>query len=445
MSFDPIAYINEPRWMESRLGLERISELLERIGKPQDALRFVHVAGTNGKGSVCAFLAQILQESGYTTGLFTSPYIIEFADRIRVNEDNISPDELFETTLIVKEAADLMADHPTEFELMTAVAFLHFARKECDIVVCEVGLGGRLDSTNVIETVELCIINAIGLDHTEMLGDTLGAIAGEKAGIIKKGVPVLSWEQKPEAMDIIEKAAREQGAPLSVPVFSQLDIKDYHSFRHCEERSDEAIQENPCNNKQGFTYQGETFQISLLGTHQPFNAVMAIEAVKLLRQKGWNISNDALHRGLASTSWSGRFEIIAQNPTFVVDGAHNVDGVQVLVDSLKTYFPQVSPVFIVGVLGDKDYQNMLKLVVPVAAAFVTIAPLNPRAVSANDLAASICEIIEYQGYSLQDIPVHRASGISEAIKHARKLAGTNGLVCAFGSLYSVASIKQSLN
>ena len=182
MSFDPIAYINEPRWLESRLGLERIAELLDRLDRPQDRLRFVHVAGTNGKGSTCAYLASILQAAGLRTGLFTSPYLITFEERIRVDGANISADGLNEATLLVKEQAEAMADHPTEFELMCAVALVHFARSGCDIVVLEVGLGGRLDSTNVIDAPEVAVVARIGLDHTKLLGTTLAAIAGEKAG-----------------------------------------------------------------------------------------------------------------------------------------------------------------------------------------------------------------------------------------------------------------------
>ncbi|MFQ9181093.1 MAG: bifunctional folylpolyglutamate synthase/dihydrofolate synthase [Eggerthella lenta] len=187
MSFDHIAYINEPRWLESRLGLDRIRELLDRLGRPQDRLKFVHVAGTNGKGSTCAYLASILQAAGLRTGLFTSPYLITFEERIRVDGANITLDELTEATLLVKGQAEAMADHPTEFELMTAVALVHFVRRGCDIVVLEVGLGGRLDSTNAIDAPEAAVIARIGLDHTKLLGTTLAAIAGEKAGIVKPG------------------------------------------------------------------------------------------------------------------------------------------------------------------------------------------------------------------------------------------------------------------
>ena len=204
MPFDPIAYINEPRWMESRLGLDRIRELLDRLGRPQDRLKFVHVAGTNGKGSTCAYLASILQAAGLRTGLFTSPYLITFEERIRVDGVNIALDQLAEVALLVKEQAEAMTDHPTEFELMTAVALVHFARQGCDIVVLEVGLGGRLDSTNVIDAPEAAVIARIGLDHTKLLGTALAAIAGEKAGIVKPGSAVVSWPQDAAAMAVVD-------------------------------------------------------------------------------------------------------------------------------------------------------------------------------------------------------------------------------------------------
>ena len=224
MSFDPIAYINEPRWLESRLGLDRIRELLDRLGRPQDRLKFVHVAGTNGKGSTCAYLASILQAAGLRTGLFTSPYLITFEERIRVDGANITLDELTEATLLVKGQAEAMADHPTEFELMTAVALVHFVRRGCDIVVLEVGLGGRLDSTNAIDAPEAAVIARIGLDHTKLLGTTLAAIAGEKAGIVKPGSAVVSWPQDAEAMAVVEQAVAAAGDTLTVPDFACLNV-----------------------------------------------------------------------------------------------------------------------------------------------------------------------------------------------------------------------------
>ncbi len=228
MPFDVIEYINTPRWLTSRLGLERIRELLDRLGRPQDRLKFVHVAGTNGKGSTCAFTATILAEAGFKTGLFTSPYVETFHERIRVNGRNISDEDLTAATLRVRECAEAMeaegGEHPTEFELMTAVALVHFAHVGCDIVVLEVGLGGRLDSTNVIAAPEVAAIVSIALDHTNLLGNTLAEIAHEKAGIVKEGSTVVSWPQEPSAMEVVEDAARRAGDKLVVPDFSLLSV-----------------------------------------------------------------------------------------------------------------------------------------------------------------------------------------------------------------------------
>ena len=227
--FDAIAYINEPRWQASRLGLHRISDLMERLGRPQDRLRFVHVAGTNGKGSTCAYLASILRAAGYRTGLFTSPYIERFEERIQVDGVPIALDALCQATLQVREAAEAQAaatgEHATEFELMTAVALVHFATVSCDIVVLEVGLGGRLDSTNVIGPPEVAVITRIGLDHTALLGDSPAAIAGEKAGIIKPGCAVVAYPQDDEgAARAIAQAASRCETPLIVADFSQLTV-----------------------------------------------------------------------------------------------------------------------------------------------------------------------------------------------------------------------------
>ena len=228
MPFDAIEYINTPRWLTSRLGLERIRELLDRLGRPQDRLKFVHVAGTNGKGSTCAFTASILTEAGFKTGLFTSPYVETFHERIRVNGRNISDEDLTAATLRVRECAEAMeaegGEHPTEFELMTAVALVHFAHVGCDIVVLEVGLGGRLDSTNVIAAPEVAAIVSIALDHTNLLGNTLAEIAHEKAGIVKTGSIVVSWPQEASAMEVVEDAARRAGDKLVVPDFSLLSV-----------------------------------------------------------------------------------------------------------------------------------------------------------------------------------------------------------------------------
>lgn len=427
--FDPIAYINEPRWQESRLGLERISVLLDRMGRPQDRLKFVHVAGTNGKGSTCAYVASVLQQAGYRTGLFTSPYIINFEERIRVNGANISPEELRDVTLFVRDHAEALAaetgEHPTEFELMTAVAFEHFARSACDIVVCEVGLGGRLDSTNIIEAPEVCVITSIALDHTDFLGDTFEAIAREKAGIIKKGSSVVSWPQEDEgARRAIEQAAADCGCTVAFPDFDALSVQAV---------SREGVR--------AFTYKGRDLTTRLLASYQPFNATLAIEAVEALRRCGWSISDDALEAGIAQTCWPGRFEIVStREPVIIVDGGHNQQGAMALAESLRDVFPGEKVTFVMSVLADKDYHSMIHAVLPLASAFVCATPPNPRALSAAALAEEICAAAD-EGSS---IVVEAVDTFGQAIEEARRLAGPQGIICAFGSLYSIAEIKTAL-
>lgn len=441
MDFDPIAYINTPRWQASRLGLDRIRELLERLGRPQDRLKFVHVAGTNGKGSICAYLASILNAAGHRTGMFTSPYIERFEERIRVNSAMISPDELRDVTLAVREHAEAMAEetggHPTEFELMTAVALEHFARCGCDIVVLEVGLGGRLDSTNVIDAPEACVIARIGLDHTALLGNTLAAIAGEKAGIIKEGSAVVSWPQESEAMAVIEHAAAEHGCELRVPDFAQLE--------------EGAIRwEDGASPFRSFSYREWTdLRTGILGSYQPQNATVALEVVSVLRGRGWHIPDEAVRAGVARTRWPGRFEIVEGDSSpdgfaIVVDGGHNPQGARALADSLAEVFPGRKPVFVVGILEDKDYPRMLEDVLPLGSAFVCVTPGNPRALPAHKLARAI----RWTGQDLLGCsacvnPVV-ARDFEDAIHRARELAGPDGLICAFGSLYSVAALKEAV-
>lgn len=441
MDFDPIAYINTPHWQASRLGLERIRELLERLGRPQDRLKFVHVAGTNGKGSICAYLASILSAAGHRTGMFTSPYIERFEERIRVDGAMISPDELRDVTLAVREHAEAMAeetgDHPTEFELMTAVALEHFARCGCDIVVLEVGLGGRLDSTNVIDAPEACVIARIGLDHTALLGNTLAAIAGEKAGIVKEGSAVVSWPQEPEAMAVIEHAAAEHGCELRVPDFAQLE--------------EGAIRwEDGASPFRSFSYkEWADLRTGILGSYQPQNATVALEVVDVLRGRGWHIPDEAVRAGVAQTRWPGRFEIVEGGSSpdgfaIVVDGGHNPQGARALADSLAEVFPGCKPVFVIGVLEDKDYPRMLEDVLPLGSAFVCVTPDNPRALPAHKLARAI----RWTGQDLLGCsacvnPVV-ARDFEDAIRRARELADPDGLICAFGSLYSVAALKEAV-
>ena len=430
--FDPIAYINEPRWQKVSLGLDRTRLLLEKLGRPQDALRFVHVAGTNGKGSTCAYIERILREAGLRTGLFTSPYIHCFEERIRVCGRNIAAESLTAIALKVRDAAHeveaQMGEHPTEFELMTAVALCHFAQERCDIVVLEVGLGGRLDSTNVIEHPELCVITPIALDHTAVLGGTLPEVAAEKAGILKPGVPVLSWPQEPEAMAVVEARAAELGCSVALPDFRQLEAGPLRL----------GAGERPFRT---FRYKGEAYRTELLGSYQPANAAMALEAARLLRQRGWAIPEEAERRGVAQARWPGRFEVVAAEPLTIVDGGHNPQGAQALAESLAEVLAakgQLRATFAMGVLADKDYRAMVRAVAPCAAGFVLYAPENPRALPAEQLAPIIAE--EAPG-----LPIAQAPDAAAALRRARAQAGPEGVAVAFGTLYAIADLMKALD
>lgn len=430
-SFDPIAYINEPRWQNVSLGLERIRLLLDRLGNPQDSLRFVHVAGTNGKGSTCAYIESILRCAGLRTGLFTSPYVFHFEERIRVDGASISLNDLRKVTFQVKEVADGMDEHPTEFELMTAVALLHFAQSEVDLVVLEVGLGGRFDSTNCIDAPEVSVITRIGFDHTDILGSTLHEIAGEKAGIIKEGIPVVSWPQEREAFEVIDMRATERGADLQNADFSKLSVE--HT---------PTLQEPFW----GFSYREfKTLKTQLLGSYQPANAAVALEAITVLRKRGWDISDKAVVQGIAECVWPGRFEVIAHRPGFIVDGAHNPQGVAALLESLSCVFPDKRPVFLLGVLEDKAYPEIAEMLLPKAAAFVCITPDHPRALSAQKLARTL----RWAGQDMLGcsacINPTVARNIEQGVERACELASPDGLVVACGSLYTIGEVKRAVD
>ena len=457
-AFDPVAYINDPAWHSSCYGLERIESLLDRMGRPQDKLKFVHVAGTNGKGSTSAYISSILTQAGYKIGLFTSPYIITFEERIRVNGEMIPASDLREVTLFVREHAEAIAcetgEHPTEFELMTAVALKHFARSGCDIAVLEVGLGGTLDSTNVIAAPEVCVITRIGLDHTALLGDTYEQIASQKAGIIKHGASVVSYPQDDEgATRAIAAAAQAADCTVTMPDFAQLKVGEVNG---------QAMR--------SFDYCGKAYQTSLLGSYQPCNAAMAIECALRLRERGWKISDDDIERGIARARWQGRFEIVETGesgfgdsgeiaeqdgeikseggcrkagPAILVDGGHNPQGAQVLADSLRDLFPNKKILFVMSVLADKDYQSMIENVIDIADGFICVTPPNPRALQASELARAV----EKAAYARQielGRGVSTAESFKRALSDARTVSADGDVICAFGSLYSIADIKAAI-
>lgn len=413
---EALSYIHSVCWKGSIPGLSRTRDLLERLGNPEQSLKFIHIAGTNGKGSTAAMLASILEEAGYTVGLYTSPFINRFNERMQVNHVCISDEELAELTAFIRPHADSMADSPTEFELITALAMEFFKRKHCDIVVLEVGMGGALDSTNVIDAPEVAIITAMGYDHTRELGSTMTEIASAKAGIIKPGGDVVIYGQNPEAEAVFEKAAAAQCGTLSRPDYSQLIPGDFSL------------------EGQSFSYgTWKDLRIPLVGAYQLSNAAVVLTAVDILRQKGWVLSDDAVRQGLAHTRWPARFEVLRRDPVFIVDGGHNPHGVQATADSLRRIFPDRQFVFVTGVLADKDVEHILGLIVPIARRFYTVTPGNPRAMSADVLAQRI------QAMGADAVP---CPSIPQAVQAAVEFAGPEGVVCALGSLYMSGDIRN---
>ena len=416
---EAIEYIHSVYWKGGHFGLERVLTLLEKMGNPEKKLKYVHIAGTNGKGSTASMTASILQKAGYRTGLYTSPYIYRFHERIQINGQQISDEDLVEITEYVKPLADSMEQSPTEFELVCAIAFEYFVRKQCDIVVLEVGLGGDYDATNVIECPEVAVITNIGLDHTDVLGNTLEEIARTKAGIFKEGGDAVIYRGLPSVEQVFEDVCREKHISLKKADFEGLRLKA-HSLDgqvfDCGDRKDLVL--------------------PLLGDHQLHNASVVLSVVDTLIEKGWNISEENIRDGLRDVSWPGRFDIVSRDPLFIIDGGHNPQCIEALVKNIEDYLAGRNVVALTGVLEDKDYGDMYKPVMPLVDSFVCITPPNPRKLEAAELAAHLrsagaqataCETIE------------------EGVALALREAGETGAVLCFGSLYTIGAIREALD
>ena len=415
---EALAYIHSVSWLGSKPGLSRTRALLSRMGDPQRRLKFIHIAGTNGKGSTAAMLESVLRRAGYTTGLYTSPYILRFNERMKVNGEDIPDDELCRITEAVRPLADAMEDHPTEFELVTCIAMAYFARHSCDIVVLEVGLGGELDSTNVIDAPEAAVICNIGLDHMQVLGNTVEEIASAKAGIIKEGCDCVVYGQKPSVEAVFERACADRHARMY--------------------RADGADAVLTASDLEGQTFDWKhlkNLRIPLLGRHQLCNAAVVLETLNVLSGKGWRVTEDAVRAGLAQVTWPGRFQVVRHNPLFIVDGGHNPQCLDALTQTLRDYMPGRKLVFLNGCMADKDYGAMFKALVPFARSFVTVTPPNPRALKAEQLAEHL------SGYGL---PVMACPTVAQGVRAAIEAAGPDGAVCCCGSLYMIADVMQAL-
>lgn len=415
---EALEYIHSVTWKGSRPGLERITELLAGLDNPQNKLRFIHVAGTNGKGSFCAMTESVLRAAGYKTGLFVSPYIKHFNERICVNGAPIGEKELAQATAIVRPVAERMADAPTEFELITAIGLIHFVRTGCEVVVLETGMGGRLDSTNVIPSPLLTVITGIALDHTAFLGDTVEKIAAEKAGILKKGAPALWGGRNAAARNVIERRAEELGVPFVATEDRPLTVREMTLSGTVADYGE---------------WQG--VQLPLLGTYQPYNMANVLAAIPLLRQVGLQISDEAVRQGIATVRWPGRFERLCDDPLILSDGAHNPEGVEAAVACIKAYFKE--PVLLLsGVMADKDYRGMVKTLAPVAAEVFTLTPDNPRSLPAAEFARAFAEV---------GVPATACDTVADAVAAAVARARETGKpLVSLGSLYMYCEVTAAL-
>lgn len=415
---EAVELIRQEAWTGRKPGLSRTRELLKRVGDPHQKLKYVHITGTNGKGSTAAMVASVLAQAGLTVGLYTSPHLWSFHERFQVNGVPISDDALGRIAERVIQAGRGMEDPATEFELMTAVGMLYFLEAGCDLVVLEVGLGGRMDSTNVITAPEVAVITNIGLEHTRELGDTLAQIATEKSGILKPGCDAVLYHQSGEVEKVVSDACRRQGIPLT--------LTDPEGLRVLGSGRE----------GQTFTYRDwGTFHISLLGRYQLYNAATALEVVAALVRRGWRISEEAVTRGLRAAVWPARMELVRRNPDMILDGGHNPQCMGALRRALEELYPNRKILFMTGVLSDKDYPSMLGELLPLSKGFVTITPDSDRALSAGELA----QYLRQAGAEAQP-----CGSVSEGIRTVLDLAQPDDVVCVCGSLYMIGEARHAL-
>ncbi len=422
-----LEYIDSLKGIGIVPGLSNIRELCNRLSNPQDALSFVHIAGTNGKGSVLAFVSTILKTAGYKVGRYLSPVITEYREKIQVNGRPISKKALCECMAEVKNVCDSMVQdglpQPTPFEVETALAFLYFKKSNCEIVVLETGMGGREDATNLITTTKVAVLMPVSMDHMQYLGKTLAEIAWQKAGIIKNNCYVISAKQEKAALEVIEREAGEKEASLTC-------AGDVSKVKYGLE-------------KQKFSYttsSGHSFkdlEICLAGRHQVENATVALEVVDKLNCCGYTVSEKQLRKGLADTVWPGRFQVMGKRPLFVMDGAHNEDAAKKLAESIRFYFTNRRIIYIMGILKDKEYEKVIAETYAYADQIIALTPPeNPRALPAMELAQTLKEYHP-------NITV--AGSVEEAVEMAYLLAGKEDVIISFGSLSYLGRLTEILH
>ena len=420
---EAIKYITEVGNFGSNYGLERTYKLLEFLDNPHGKLKIIHVAGTNGKGSTTAMITSMLKEAGYKVGMYTSPFLEEFEERIQINGNNIPKEKLAQLMTKIKYAVDKVIEegynHPTEFEIITALMFLYFATEKVDFAVVEVGLGGRLDSTNVITPI-LSVITSISFDHTNILGNTLEEIAREKAGIIKAGIPTLIYPQEEIVEKVLSEKCEELGAKL-------------YKINKDDAKLVEIIKEDKIYQLVKVKLDDEyDVKLQLLGEHQILNLAVALKALEIIKDKAAKLSKESIIKALSEVRWNGRLEVMSNEPCVVIDGAHNIQGITQLDKNIKKYFKYDDLYLILGILADKDVDHMVKVITPQAKKVFTVTPNSIRAETSEELMGVV------KKYN-QDCQAY--SDYKNTFEDALKLCKKDDLLLISGSLYMIGEMR----
>ncbi|EDS76652.1 folylpolyglutamate synthase [Clostridium botulinum C str. Eklund] len=423
-------YIEDAARFSIKLGLDRTKRILEVLGNPHNKIKCIHVAGTNGKGSITSMLNSILIEEGYKVGMYTSPYIEEFEERIQINNTKILKDDLATAITEVYNASNQILkegySNPTQFEIITCAAFLYFYNKDVDYAVIEVGLGGRLDSTNVITPI-LSIISSISYDHMKILGDSIEKIAIEKAGIIKSKVPVVLYPQLKEAEDVINSICIERKSPL------KKVSKESGKYVGCNDLTIDGKSIRTQNIIINVDNNEYNINLALLGKHQILNCTTVLYAVNELKKMGVVISNTSIINALIKVKWMGRFEILNNDPTVIIDGAHNIDGITKLKESIDTYVSYKDIVLILGILNDKQVEDMVKVITPSAKMVICVTPHSERAEIAKELMRSV------KTYNSNCIAIE---DYKTAYETALNYCNREDLLLISGSLYMIGDMRK---
>ncbi len=414
---DALAYITATSWKEKKKGLDRIRQLCRLLGNPQDGLSCIHIAGTNGKGSTAAILDSVCRSAGLKCGLYTSPHLEKYNERIRINGRDISDEDFTALAVKIEDAAAKMEDAPTVFEKLTAMAFMYFSENDCNVVILETGMGGEFDSTNVIEEPIMTLITNVGLDHTSELGETVEKIALTKAGIVKKGIPCVCIEQSPEVMNVIKTICMFLDSPcvFAHPSDVRIVSSDLTGIRIMTSAISEPV------------------TVSLCGDYQLSNISLALCAIRLLMVTGkLCIGESAVIDGLRNVAWAARFEIMKRNPYLIVDGAHNPHGLRALVDSLRKLFLKKQITYITAINSDKDAEGMLDIMCENASRVYAVK-VDPRGIDPDILSESVKK---------RGVEANACKDVVEAAESAFAHSGLNDIVCCAGSLYLAGEIRK---